>query len=890
MRILHRLRSRLDALLRRARREHQMEDELRFHLEMEAAKNRDRGLSPEEARRTAAVCFGGVESVKEACRDARGVRLLEDLAQDLAYGLRTLRRNPGFAAVVILTLALGIGANTAMFSIVNTVLLRPLPYAGGESLMILRQSAPGSGVEDLGLSPLELGDFRTQATSLDGVVEYHSMSFTLLGSGEPRRVQTGVVSWNFFDVLGVRPVLGRSLRPEDETHGAEAVLLASHEFFQKELGGDPAAVGRRFEMNERVHTLVGVLPPLPRYPNADDVYMPTVACPFRSRPTVTENRQARMVQGFARVKAGVSLERAKTDVALVSERLRMEHADAYALASGYRADLLPLREELVRSARPTLLVLLVTVAFVLLIACANVANLMVARLAGREKELAVRATLGASRGRLLRQLLTESTILSLAGGLIGLLFAGVASGLLGTFAARFTPRASELRLDAPVFLFTLVVAVGTGLLAGSLPGLPSWQRLAEALGESGRGGDASPRVRLRNALVVAQLALSFVLLFGAALALRSFAKLQEVRSGFRSENVLTAEVHANWSRYFGQERRLDVDRLLAFHDGLRARLLALPGVVNVGVAWTFPLDPSFTNDGTFRIEGRTVTDGQPLARAETRAAGPDYIDAIGVPLVRGRDFDERDRRGAPAVVLVSQGLARRHFGEEDPVGSRISTDGGENWSTIVGVVGDVRNVRLEEEPKDTIYLSFNSFPGTSCQYFVRSLEDPHRLAREFREAVRALDPQTALHEVRTLEEVRDAALRSPRLTTVLLGAFAGLALAITAAGLSGLIAYSVSQRTHEIGIRMALGAAPGRVLAMILGQGMRSVALGLALGVTVSLALARLVSGLLFGIAPTDVLCFVGSGVVLVLVAAIACLVPARRATSIDPQIALRSL
>jgi putative ABC transport system permease protein len=717
------------------------------------------------------------------------------------------------------------------------------------------------------------------------------MSFNLLGGGEARQVRTGVVSWNFFDVLGVKPVLGRGLRPDDETPGADAVLVASHEFFERELGGDPTAVGRRFEMNERVHTLVGVLPPLPRYPNADDVYMPTVACPFRSRPAVAENRRARMVQAFARVKSGVPLERAQAEVALIAESLGTEHKEAYTQATGYRADLLPLREELVRSARPTFLLLLVTVAFVLLIACANVANLMVARLAGRERELAVRATLGAGRGRLLRQLLAESTLLSLAGGALGLLLAGLVSGGLSAFVARFTPRASELRLDASVFVFTLLMAVGTGLVAGSLPGLPSWRRLAEALGEGGRTGAGAPRVRLRNALVVGQLALSFVLLMGAALALRSFAKLQEVEAGFRSESVLTAEVHSNWSRYFNAERRLDVVRLLAFHDGLQARLRALPGVVSVGVAWTFPLDPSFNHDGTFRIEGRPGgEDGQPLPRAETRAAGPDYFDAIGVPILRGRDFEEGDRGDAPPVVLVSQGLARRHFGEEDPRGRRISLDGGQSWGTIMGVVGDVRNLRLEDEPKDTIYIPFARSPSVSCQYFVRSLTDPRALGRELHAAVRALDPETALHEVRTLEDVREAALRSPRLTTLLLGGFAALALAITAAGLSGLIAYSVSKRTHEIGIRMALGAAPGGVLAMILGQGMRSVALGLALGVSTALFLARLASGLLFGVSPTDILCFVGSGVVLVLVAAVACLVPARRAISIDPQIALRSL
>ena len=891
MHVLKRLRSRLGALVRRDEREQEMNDELRLHVEMETEKNHRLGLPLEEARRAALLSFGGVESVKEACRDARGVRLVEDLMQDVAYGLRSLRRNPGFAAVVVLTLALGIGANTAMFSVVNTVLLRPLPYESGDAIMILRQSAPGAGAQDIGLSALEVQDYRTQASTLDGVVEYHSMSFTLLGGTQPRRVQTGVVSWNFFDVLGVKPALGRGLRPSDEIHGADAVLLLSHEFWMNDLGGDPRMVGRRFEMNDRVHTVIGVLPPLPRYPDANDVFMPTVACPFRSRPAAAENRQARMVVAFARVKASVSLAQAQSDVATVANRLRSEYPEAYPHDAGYRADLLPLREELVRSARPTFLVLLATVACVLLIACANVANLMVARMAGRERELAVRAALGAGRTRLLRQLLTESTLLALAGGALGLVLATAASGVLAAFAARFTPRASELRLDASVLAFTVVVAVLTGLLAGSLPGLPPWQRLAAALGEGGRSGNGGGSARLRGALVVSQLALSFVLLIGAALMLRSFAKLREVDAGFRAERVLTAGIDLNWSRYTTPGKGADHDRLVSFHKALQDRLRSLPGVVEVAAAWTFPLNARFQNDGTFQIEGRPKVEGQSMPRAEARGASADYFRTLGVPLVRGRTFDEHDQvdGGAP-VMLVSQGLARRHWGDEDPVGRRVSGDDGMTWSTVVGVVGDMRNSSLEQEPKDTLYLPFFQFPGFSSQYFMRTVGDPGLVQRQFQEAVHALDAETAVHDVRTLEQVRDAALSSPRLTTVLLGGFAALALAITAAGLSGLIAYSVSQRTHEIGIRMALGAEPRRVVAMLLGQGLRPVVLGLALGAAGALALARLASGLLFGVAPTDVLCFVGSGVVLVVVATVACLVPAQRATAIDPQLALRSL
>ena len=780
----------------------------------------------------------------------------------MSYAFRSLRRNPGFAAVVILTLALGIGANTAMFSVVNTVLLRPLPYENGDAIMVLRQSAPGAGSDDLGLSPVEVGDFRDQATTLDGVVEYHSMNFTLLGGTQPRRVQTGVVSWNFFDVLGVKPSLGRAFRAADETHGADAVLLVSYEFWKSELGADPQAVGRRFEMNDRVHTVIGVLPPLPRYPDANDVFMPTVACPFRSRPDHAENRQMRMVSAFARVKAGVPLAQAQSDVAMVANRLRTEYADAYPHDSRVSR----------RSPAPE----------------------------GGAGALGPTHVPGAARHRGLRPPHRLRQRGESHGGAHGRPRARArgAGGARGrshprscgssSRRARFWPWPGE---SSASFSRSRRPGSSGPSPRASPPGPPScastrrcspspwWCRCSRGCSPARcpacRPGNAWPPPSGRAAgrpaegearafaaaLVVSQLALSFVLLIGAALMLRSFAKLRAVDAGFRTERVLTAGIDLNWSRYTVPEKGADHTRLVAFHQALQDRLRSLPGVVGVAAAWTFPLNARFSNDGTFLIEGRPRADGQPLPRAEARGASPDYFQALGVPVIRGRSFDEHDEdEHSASVVVVSQALARRNWGDDDPLGHRLSGDDGKTWSTVIGVVGDMRNASLEQEPKDTFYIPFMQFPGFSSQYFLRTVGDPILVEREFRQAVLALDGQTAVHDVRTLEQVRDAALSSPRLTTVLLGGFAALALAITAAGLSGLIAYSVSQRTHEIGIRMALGAEPRRVVAMLLGQGMRPVALGLALGTAGALALARLVSGLLFGIAPTDVACFVGLG------------------------------
>jgi predicted permease len=885
MNLLHRIVFRLKALVTRDRLEREMADEIGAHIDLAIQENLKAGMSPVEARRAALVVFGGLDRVKEECRESWGVRTLETIAQDVRYGARNLRRNPGYAAAVLVTLALGIGANTAVFSVVNAVLMKPLPYKRGDQVIVLRRPERVARIEDMGFSVQEVKDYREQTTTLDSVVEYHSMTFTLFGGAEPQRVRTGVVSANFFDVLETAPLLGRTFRAGEDEMGADAVLVLSHEFWRK-LGSDPGIVGRKFEMNDRVHTVVGVLPPLPQYPNENDVYMPASACPFRSNPSTIGNRQARMLNAFARVKAGISFEQAQSDLDAVAGRIHEAHPEALPPDADARTVLSPLKEDLVRQARPTFLVLLATVALVMLIACANVANLALARLSGRSREVAVRAALGAGRGRLLRQLATESTILALGGGALGLLFAYGTRDVLASFAARFTPRAGEIRIDGGVLAFTLGVSLLTGFLAGTLPGLPSRDELSGALVGSGRSSAGHAQSRLRSSLVVWQLALSFMLLIGAALMLRSLTKLQGIDVGFQTENVLTMAVDLNFSRYTTAEHHSDYDRINRFYADFHRAVHGLPGVVHVGEAWTFPLNSGFSNDGTFTIEGRT---GASPPKAAFIGVSPEYFDAIGVPLLRGRVFDDHDRGTETEALIVNQRLARRHWPDADPVGQRISIDDGKSWRTIVGVVGDVRQGGLEADPQDAAYLPIQQFGGYTATLFVRSLSSPAALQRQVAAAAHAIDSETALSNVHTLTEIRDSALAQPRLTTMLLTLFAFVALAITATGLSGLIAYSVSQRTHEIGIRIALGAQRSRVLAMILRQGMTSVVIGLGVGLVGALALARLVSGLLFGVEPTDPICFIGSAAVLVVVAAGACLVPAKRATAIEPMVALRA-
>ena len=876
----------LRAPFARQRRETDLEAEVRHHIDLETAANVGRGLPPAEARRAALLSFGGEDQAKEDCRESWAGRFLEVLGQDVRYGLRGLRRSPGFTAAVVLTLGLGIGANTAVFSLVNGVLLKPLPYARGEQLVVVRQPDAHAGQPDLRFSPLEVKDYRTMARTLDGFVEYHSMDFTLLGGGDPRRVRAGVVSWNFFDVLEVRPVLGRSFRSDDEREGADAVLILSHEYW-RELGGDASIVGRRFEMNDRVHTVVGVLPPIPQYPQENDVYMPATACPFRAR--LVDNRRGRLLSAFGRVAPGFSVAQAQADMDGVSQRLRASYPDAFAREAQPHVQLSPLKEDLVRGARPLFLVLLATVALVLLIACANVANLTLARLLERSRELAIRSALGAGRARLLRQLLTESTIVALAGGVLGLVLAFAARGLLTTFAARLTPRAGEVQIDGSVLLFTLVTSVLTGILAGALPGLPGRERIAETLvAESGRTTGDRRKHRMRTGLVAWQLALSFVLLIGASLTLRSFQNLRHVDAGFHGERVLSARVNLNFTTYGDAEHRIDADKVAAFNRSMEDEIRPRAGVVAVGAAWTFPLNNQFRNDGTFIIEGRGEVTGPP-PKGTFIGVSPSYFESLGVPVLRGRAFEDRDRKGAEGAVIVNDRLARRHWKNEDPIGRRLSSDGGRTWRTIVGVVGDVRQQALDAEYTDTVYLPFREFPGYAYMLFVRTLDDPAHAAETVRAAGRRSDPQAAITDVRTLADIRSETLSSPRLMSVLLGMFALLALVITAAGLSGLIAYSVSRRTQEIGIRMALGADRGRIITMVLREGMFSVAAGLALGIAASLALSRLVSGLLFGIGANDPLCYVGSAIVLVAAAAAACFLPARRATAVSPMTALRA-
>ena len=763
------------------------------------------------------------------------------------------------------------------------MLLRPLPFGGGDRLLVIRQSAPGAGLDDVTFSVGELDDYRARNHTLDALVEYHSMFFTLLGGSEPLRVRTGVVSAEFFDVFGVEPLLGRTFVADDEVLTAQPALVLSYRFWQRQLGGDPEVVGRAFEMNDRIHKVVGVLPPVPQYPDDNDVYMPTTACPFRSDPDFVADRDDRMMTAFGLLRPGVGLAAASADLAAVAEGFAAEHPDVYPPAAGFTARPLPLRELLTRDARPTLLLLLATVGLVLLIACANVANLTLARTARRERELAVRSALGAGRRRLVRQLLTESALLGLGGGALGLAGAAGGLGLLVAFIARFTPRAGEIRIDGEVLLFTLATSLITGLVFGAVPAFgrrDPGESLAEGGGRTTAGAGAH---RVRSLLIVGQIAVSLVLLVAAGLSMRSLLALQHVDPGFRQDDVLTLRLSLNWSNYTSPAE------ILGFYRPLMAQVEGLPGVLSAGVNGTFPLAGTAPGSVRVAVEGRPVEPGAFAPLVDLHRASPDYLRTVGIPLETGRSLTAGDDGEAPKVALVNRTLARRLWADGDPLGARISTDDGQTWWTVVGVVGDAKQRGLGEPPSPEVYLPFLQAPTGGMSLLVRTRGDPRALAVTLRQTVHRLDPEQPVTDVRTLAEVRAASLAPPRLRASLIVLFAFVALVISATGIAGVVAFTVSQRTHEIGIRMALGAARGTVLLGVVGQGMAPVGVGLGLGLVAALYASRFLADLLYGVTPSDPLTFASVASVLAVVAATACLLPARRATAIDPMRALRS-
>lgn len=888
MRWMRRWVRRLAYLLRKERAEAELDEELRAHLEMEIRDRVEKGMDPDEARRTALRDFGGVERHKEKVRNARGTRLLDDLAGDLRHALRTLRRSPGFAVVALLTLALGIGVTTALFSVVDSVLLEPLPYDRPHRLVRVHASWDASPVG--GLSPGEFVDFRERLSVFDRFGVYGTGSANLTGSGEPVRVRVGFVTSDVLPALGVDPALGRHFRPEEGVVGARVALL-SHGFWERRFGADGEVLGRTLELDGRSWQVVGVLPPGGVLPETvASGRGPDLFAPTGWDPAEVQTHGSHFLASVARLEPGATLETARGEVERVGTWMRETFSDEYGTDMSF--GVMPLEEVVVGDARPALLALLGAAAFVLLISCVNTANLLLARSQARRKDFALRSVLGAGRGRLVRQILVESLVLGGLGGALGLLVA--AAGVEGLVALQppDLPRLSEIRVDRGALAFALAVSVLTGLAFGLLPALRTarGEAGARALRDEGRGSTPGRRgLRGRRILVVAELALAAVLLAGAGLTLRSFRALLDVDPGFRAEGVLTTRVSLPGARYATNEE------VVGFFHELVRRLEGQPGVRAAGAAAHLPLENPLGDMGILK-EGEVDDGDKPAVDWETVTVG--YFRAAGMTLVRGRFFREEDGAEAPGVAVISESMARWLWPDEDPLGRRFLLGGGAGpgWVTVVGIARDVRYEGLGSEARPQFWVPHRQFrvwgsgaAVPSMALLTRTGGDPVRVADQVRRVVRQMDPDLPLTEFRTLEEVRGASVARPRLLASLVTAFGVLALILAGVGVYGVVSYGVRRRTAEFGIRMALGADGRRVRSLVLRESALLILVGLGAGALAVPLVVRPLGDLLYRVGPGDPVTLGGVAVVLASVALLASWLPARRATRVDPMESLRS-
>lgn len=831
----------------------------------------------------------------DLARDRGGMAAwLEVLAMDVRYAMRGLVQNPGYTMVFIVTLGLGIGANTAMFSAVNGVLLRPLPHQDGDRLVYLRHAARAVDIDNALFSVPEIDDYRNGAPSLEAVAEFSALSFTMLGYETPRRVRAGIVTGNYFNVMGLSAALGRTVGREDDGPEAPAVIVLSNAYWNNVFGGDPDIVGKTVEINGRIATFVGVAEAAPPYPERTDIYVNMATSPHHLDATMSHDRVHRMTEVFAKLAREATVESARTETAAITTRLHAEYPEAYDAGSGFEVSVTPLKAQLTSRARPTLLLLLGTASFVLIIACANLANLTLTRVLRRDRELAIRASLGASRAALRRALLIESLVLAGAGAGLGLALASVSLDLLVTFAARFTSRASEIALDSSVFGFALLAAVVASVFFAMLPTLPDGDRMGGALKGSGTRSTAnSSAKRAQRLLVVAQIATSFVLLIGAGLLLRTMVHLNQVDPGFDTVRVLTMNIPPNPAGRTDEELR---NHYLAVLDDVRA----LPDVEGAALTSSVPLTGTtgFTTQLEMNVDGHEPAPGAPTPRADFRVVSPGYFAAMGIDLVRGREFIRADGDDAQPVVVINETMARAYFDEGDPIGQRIAWTGevmrflGMNpeWRTVVGVAADTRDSSLVSDVIHTMYNPYAMVtPRFTGSLVVRVSGAPAAILPTVREVILDHDPNQPIDNVATIADLRNESVAPQRLNTMLLGAFAVLALVIAAVGIGGVLAFSVGNRTREFGVRSALGAARHQVWSGVLVEGAALAAIGVAIGSVTAMLLTRFISGLLVGVPALDPVTFAAVGLLLGSVAVIAAGVPAWRAAGVSPMEALGS-
>jgi len=876
--------SRLYGLLRKNRIEQEMEDEMRFHLLMRTRDNIERGMRPNEAEREARRRFGNVGRIKDLARDIKGGGFMETLLQDMRYGARMLLKSPNYTLIAVISLGLSIGANTAIFSVVNTLLLKALPYHDPDRIVLVWGVDNQNGGNNRSqVSATDVADWQRQNSVFAEITTYSNWSATLLSDGEPERINGIQVGDGYFSALQGQPLLGRVFLPAEQEDGKDFVLILGYGLWQRRFGGDPQIIGRQVKLGGRPYTIVGVMPP-------DFQSLPTSLVEPRGefyRPVAEKydeaERSSRHLRAIARLKPGAALRQAQTEMSMIARRLEQQHPRDN---TNYGVRLTTLTEDTVGGLRQTLLLLLGAVLFVLLIACANVSNLLLARAAARQKELSIRAALGAGRLRLVRQLLTESVLLALTGGALGLLLAFFGASLIESLGSHVTPLVNGVKLDARVLTFTLMTSLLTGVVFGLAPALHvSRPDLNETLKDAGRGaGPGAHGSRLRGALVVAEMALALVLLICAGLLIQSVLSLRAVNPGFIPANLLTMNVALPLAKYPKPQQRVE------FHNRLVDRLAVLPGVNAAGFTSVLPFSSNFDGRG-LAVEDQPKPPGAEIS-VDLYIITPDYLRTMAIPLRAGRPLTERDTEESPKVALINETMARALWPKQDPLGKRIKFPGSERnpqpWRIIVGVVADVAQYALDRQPPMQIYLADAQYPASFMTLVVRTASDPAGFTPAVRNEVRALDKEQAVFGVATLEELIGVSIALRRFLMLLLLSFAAIALVLAAVGIYGVISSAVTQRTREIGLRMALGAQTRDVLGLVLRQGITLTLIGAAIGLIAALSLTRLIKNLLFGVSSTDPVTFLVIVLLLALVALLACYLPARRATRVDPMVALR--
>jgi len=870
---------RLRALFRRGTMESELEDELRFHSERQLEKYLKAGLSRGEALRRFRMEFGGIEQVREDCRDARSVSLVETMAQDLRYGWRTLLKSPGFAAAALFTLALGIGANTAIFSVVYGILLRPLPFRDASHLVLLNETTPRVG--DVSVSYPNFQDWRSQSHSFAEMAAVNPVKFNMAGSNQPENIGGLAVSPNFLPMMGMRPVMGRGFTPDEEKAGAAPVVLLSYALWQSRFGADRSAIGQMIRLDSQTVTIVGVLPQDFRWVEKCDVMEPMgVWATHNDSATNRADRVDGLVLG--RLAAGVRMEQARAEM----ETLAAGLARAYPEANDqFGVNLRALREAFSGDVRPAMLVLLGAAIFVLLVACANVANLFLMRGAGRAKEMALRIAIGASRGRIVRQILTESFLVALLGGVAGVCLAIAGIPAIARLIPPDTLAGANVGMNGAVLLFSAAVVVLSMFVFGLAPALHATSGDVQLeLKEGGKTTSAGARNRLRGLLATSEVALALVLLVGAGLMMKSLYRLLAVDSGFRSEHVLKLEMDLRTSQY-------DKDpAVIAFWQQTLDRVRALPGVESAAVGTAIPLTDNH-NRTDITVEGMPLPKPGSFPHPDIHIVSPDYEKTLEIRLLRGRGFRHADQENVPRVAMVNATLAQRLFPGTDPIGKRFSF-GNEparaTWMTIVGVLADTKMYGLANPARLEVYVPFRQAASNGMVLLVKSGQEPTALVSAIRGIVASIDQEQPIFRIATMQEVVNASVSTRRITLILLGLFSGLALMLAAIGIYGVISYSVAQREREIGIRMALGARRGDVLRLVLAQGGKISVAGIVIGTTASIGLTRLMMKLLYSVSPIDPATFTAAAFVLALIAMVACYIPARRTLGVDPLIALR--